>query len=121
MTSSTYFDLNRTDYLGHKFRSPTNYTGYYFCETDAILLENLKQGSYLDARKHCEIKTPDICSNKTLREVLNNIVIQAEIRNPYFTGSTFDRGNWDVVMWTGVKRYNQTHFKDSAWLDSQLG
>ena len=55
-----------------------------------------------------------MCSNKTLREVLNKIITQTEIRNPIFDGTQFDRATWNVVMWTGATRYNETHFKDSV-------
>ena len=74
--------------------------------------------------KKCTIKTPDVCSNGTLRDVLNKIITQSEIRNPIFDGTQFDRTTWipNVVMWTGATRYNETHFKDSVrFINSPLG
>ena len=106
--------------MGHDFIKPINYTGYYFCENDTISPENLKLGSYLSARQHCKIKTPYICSNETLRDELNKIITQTEIRNPVFTWSQFDRAH--IIMWTGATRHNETHFKDGVrFISSHLG
>ena len=119
LINSLLFDFDRTDYLGYQFRkiyqdiNQTN-TGYYFCEEDEITPENLKIGSYLSATKNCKIKTPRICSNETLRDVLNSIVIKREVKNPVFT--QFGYSDWNAQMWTGAIRYNKTHFADEKWL-----
>ena len=120
MTNSLNFDFERTNYLGHQFRKKNyqdlNQTniGYYFCKDDDITLDNLKLGSYLNALEHCEIKTPKICSNDTLRDVLNYIVTQREVEYPVFT--QFGKANWNAKMWTGAIRFNKTHFMDNTWL-----
>ena len=123
LTNSLIFDHDRTDYLGHQFKeadqdiNQTN-IGYYFCEDDDITPENLKLGSYLSATKKCKIKTPRICSNETLRDVLNSVVIQREVENPVFTQYTY----WNAQIWTGAIRYNKSHFIDDKWLfGSSLG
>ena len=108
-TNSLHFHTNRTNYLDYKFKMAVNDTGYYFCEDDNITLENLKMGSYHNAKKHCQIKTPSICLNQTLQELLSYIFTEAEREKPFFT----QFANLNARMWTGATRYNKTHFKDT--------
>ena len=50
--------------LGSSRRS-VNQTGFYFCADDAMIDENVKLGTYQEAKKNCkDILTPRICDKR---------------------------------------------------------
>ena len=73
---------------------------YYFCDEDEIMNSNLKFGTYQKAEENCnKIMIPDLCQNQTQRSLLK----------------TFSIGKYGRY-WTGIKRFNSTHFKGNSIL-----
>ena len=61
---------------------------------------NLKFGTYQKAEENCnKIMIPDLCQNQTQRSLLKTISIGKYGR-----------------YWTGIKRFNSTHFKGNSIL-----
>lgn len=81
----------------------------YFCTDDPLDIAHLKYGTYNEANDKCNhrLLTPDICSQKNKIKLLNLVMKgMAEVDLNFFGYY------WPIVarLWTGARRYNQTHF-----------
>ena len=117
--SSTLLEYNRTDFLNWQFADIEAHSwfrnhGFYFCQRDSLDYLNLKRGTFDDARVECDekIMTPNMCDDPSLVDLLLQLLNDAQHRNEI--DSVVSR----PFMWTGMRRYNETHFRqDDKWID----
>jgi hypothetical protein len=56
-----------------------------------------------------QIMTPDICHNATITDTIMDVVREAWIRYDGDNVGTISR------IWTGITRFNATHFSNGKW------
>ena len=99
--------------------------GFYFCHGDVIAEQTLKRGTFNDAQEVCnQILTPETRLNSILvwnflflkTKLVNwKQICTSNILNDFFINHPEVIQNYPIItqMWTGAKRHNETHFKDS--------
>ena len=79
--NSIEFDEKRTNYFGYEFQRAKDYyssyhmLGYYFCDGDDLTIENLKLGTYQQAKQNCsKLLTPRFCRDDKVSDLLAELM-----------------------------------------------
>ena len=112
--SSSKLDNKRTDYFNWKLNHDlAPIKAYYLCESDPLDYKSLKLGTFDRAIVDCygRLMTPNLCDDTTkTRDQLTELFKQAQRVSQFDLASRF--------MWTGTKRYNETHFHGEKWINT---
>ena len=117
LSSSALGYNNRTDYFNWEFNQYdlTPFDAFYFCEADPFDYKSLKLGTLEQALSDCDnlLMTPNLCdSDASAGDKLAQLVKEANRL------SKFEWRFMSSFIWTGTKRYNETHFRGQKWINT---
>ena len=107
--STPQMDINRTDYFNWEFTyfdlKPLE--ALFLCKTDPFDYKSLKMGTFDQAMEKCgSLMTPDLCDDPLAVETLVQLLTDAHRLRKFAAR----------FMWTGTKRFNETHFRGEEWI-----